>query len=224
MKVSCIIAAGGRGERFGKERPKQFQYFKGRPVIAWSIRAFLDVPFIKEMVLVVPDGWEDEAERIARESIENIPFKIVKGGASRAQSVYNGLREVAEGHEWVAVHDAARPGIRPSQIEAALLLARDIGASCVATSCVDTVKLVDSSRLIVKTMPRDQVYLAQTPQVARRVDLLKAFEKDDSALIHATDEATLLESIGVPVGVVDGGINNLKITRPEDLKFLEQIL
>ena len=224
MKVSCIIAAGGRGERFGKERPKQFQYLKGKPVIAWSIEAFLEVPSVKEIVLVIPDGWEDEAKRIAHEFIEDVPFKIVKGGASRAQSVLNGLRVMSDGHEWVAVHDAARPGIKPSQIEAAILLARDIGASCVVTPCVDTVKIVDSSRLIVKTIPRDQVYFAQTPQVARRSDLLKALEKDEMSFIQATDEATLLEALGIPIGVVEGGINNLKITRPEDLKFLEQIL
>ncbi len=224
MKVSALIAAGGRGERFGKERPKQFQYLKGKPVVAWSIEAFRSVPYIKELVIVVPSDWEEEAERIAEEFSDGLKYKIVTGGSSRAQSVLNGLKMVNEDYEFVAVHDAARPGIYPSQIEAAILLARDIGACVVATPVVDTVKIVDSSRLIIKTIPRDQVYLAQTPQVARREDLLKAFSKDETTLIQATDEATLLEELGVPVGVVDGGINNLKITRLEDLKFLEQIL
>ena len=224
MKVSALIAAGGRGERFGKERPKQFQYLKGKPVVAWSIEAFRSVPYIKELVIVVPSDWVDETERIAKEFCGTMSYKVVIGGASRAQSVLNGLKMVNEGFEFVAVHDAARPGIYPSQIEAAILLARDIGACVVATPVVDTVKIVDSSKLIIKTIPRDQVYLAQTPQVARRDDLMRAFSKDELTLTHMTDESSLLEGLGVPVGIVDGGMNNMKITRPEDLKFLEQIL
>lgn len=224
MKVCALIAGGGRGERFGKERPKQFQYLKGKPVIAWCIEAFREVPYIRGLVLVVPSGWEEEAHRIAQEFSRGLPYKVVTGGPSRAHSVLNGLEAVEDGCEWVAVHDAARPGIYTHQIEAAVLLARDIGASVVAIPVVDTVKLVDSSRLIMKTIPRDQVYLAQTPQVARRAVLLKAYTDDDSLLVHATDEASLLEVLGIPIGVVDGGINNLKITRSEDLKFLEEIL
>lgn len=224
MKVCGLIAAGGIGKRFGAERPKQFLYLRGKPVIAWSIEAFQQVPYCEELVIVVPDGWQETVEGIAKEFCRNIGYKIVVGGASRAGSVLNGLKAVRSDVEWVAVHDAARPGIYPQQIEEAILLSREVGASIVAMKAIDTIKIVDNSGLVIKTIPRSDVYLAQTPQVARIADLLRAFSEDEIYFLNATDESSILERIGIPVGIVEGGINNLKITRPEDLKILEAVL
>jgi len=224
MKVAGVIAAGGTGKRFGAEMPKQFHYLKGKPVLAWSIEAFEKVPYVEEVVIAAPEGWEDITKRILQGFSLRLHYQVVTGGVSRAQSVLNGLMALSNDMEWVAVHDAARPGILPQQIEEAILLAREIGAAIVAVQAADTVKIVDSSGLIVKTIPRKDVRLAQTPQVARIKDLIDAYEADKGSFLGATDEASVLERMGIPVGVVDGGVNNMKITRPEDIRFLEGML
>ena len=230
MKVSCIIAAGGIGERFnaGHHLPKQFHKLLGDYVLSWSIRAFLKVSYCAEIIVVAPSRWQDNAYNICQDILkdkEDIDWKVTIGGQTRAHSVLNGILKSRDDIEWVAVHDSARPGIMPYQIEQAILLAKKLnGASIVGIRAVDTIKLVDSSSLVIKTIPRDEVCYAQTPQVAQKKDLLRAYKEAEDKLMQMTDEASLLELIGVPVGVVEGGINNMKITTQRDIRLLEAIL
>lgn len=225
MGVSAIIVAAGEGVRFGATMPKQFLLLGGRPLLAWSIDVMSRSPLIDEIVLVSGSAYKENACRIANSyNICNKPIKVVPGGATRQASVWAGLSAVDEEIKWVAVHDAARPFVTIELIEEVYLLANEIGAAIPAISVKDTVKEIDENRLVLRTVDRSSLYLAQTPQICKRLDLIKAFEEAQRFRATATDEASLLEFIGVNVGVAEGDVFNIKITFPEDLRLAEAII
>ncbi len=226
MKVSAIIVAAGAGTRFGTRPPKQFLDLGGRPVLLWSLEVFDRSPLIKEIVVVVPSSEKETAINIIEGRIHNEPIKVVLGGATRQDSVKSGLDAVDPGIEWIAVHDAARPLVTDMQIEAVCLMAHEIGAAILALPIQDTVKEVDKTGLIIRSHDRSRLYLAQTPQVCRRQDLESAYSLrgDRGMIIKATDEAGLLEALGITIGVVRGSPNNLKITTQEDFKIAEALI
>jgi 2-C-methyl-D-erythritol 4-phosphate cytidylyltransferase len=136
------------------------------------------------------------------------------------------LDAVDPGIEWIAVHDAARPLVTLTQIEAACFMAQEVGAAILAVPVRDTVKVVDEDGLIIRSQDRSRLYLAQTPQVCRKEDLRSAYKLAEDKGIRATDEAGLLEVLGVAVGVgvVEGSPSNFKITTQEDLKMAEALI
>ncbi len=224
MKVSAIIAAAGSARRFGGEQPKQFVALGGRPVLAWSIQAFSISTFITEIVVVSPSMDEEKTMEVAEKWAGRKPLKIVPGGATRQESVKAGLDAVSHGCEWVAVHDAARPLVSQNLIEAVCLMAQEVGAAIPGVSVRDTVKEVYDDGLVLRTLDRSNLYLAQTPQVCRKSDLLSAYELAEEKDIKATDEAGLLEALGVPVGVVSSSPHNFKITTQDDLLLAEALV
>lgn len=224
MNVAAIIAGGGKGIRLGASIPKQFLLLGGRPIISWSIQAFMDTPTIKELVVVVPDTEFETVEKILKGMECTKPVKMAPGGGTRQESVKNGLDMVSEDMEWVAVHDAARPLITSELIEGVCLLAQDVGAAILASPSIDTVKEVDENRIVIKTLARSRIFLAQTPQVARREDIIRAYSILEEQAFEFTDEASLLEKISIPVGIYPGGRRNIKITEKEDLMIAEAII
>ena len=221
MKISAIIVAAGAGIRFGASIPKQFFALGGRPVLAWSLEAFDRSKLISELIVVAPPSDEGFAIEITRKWVHRVPVKVVSGGFTRQESVKSGLDAVDPGIEWVAVHDAARPLVTLTQIEAVCFMAREVGAAILAVPVRDTVKVVDDGALVIRSQDRSRLYLAQTPQVCRKEDLQSAYKLAEVKGIKATDEAGLLEIIGVAVGVVEGSSGNFKITTQEDLKMAE---
>jgi 2-C-methyl-D-erythritol 4-phosphate cytidylyltransferase len=224
MKVSAIIVAAGAGIRFGTRIPKQFIALGGRPVLAWSLEAFERSSLISELIVVAPPADEVSAIEITRKWVHKVPVKVVPGGATRQESVKSGLDAVDADLKWVAVHDAARPLVALSQIEAVCFLAQEVGAAVLAIPVRDTVKVVDEDGLIIRSQDRIRLYLAQTPQVCRKEDLRLAYKLAEDKDIRATDEAGLLEVSGVAVGVVEGSSSNFKITTQEDLKMAEALI
>ncbi|MDL1958889.1 MAG: 2-C-methyl-D-erythritol 4-phosphate cytidylyltransferase [Deltaproteobacteria bacterium] len=224
MNVSAIIVAAGAGIRFGARIPKQFIALGGRPVFAWSLEVFERSSLINEMIVVVPPSDEVSAIEITRKWVHRVPVKVVPGGATRQESVQSGLDAVDADLEWVAVHDAARPLVTLTQIEAVCFLAQEVGAAILAIPVQDTVKVVDEDGLIIRSQDRTRLYLAQTPQVCRKEDLRSAYKLAEDKGIRATDEAGLLEVSGVAVGVAEGSPGNFKITTQEDLKMAEALI
>ncbi len=224
MKVSAIIAAGGSGTRFGGNILKQFTQLSDRPVIAWSLGAFSRSPMVNEIIAVSPAGDEDRVAELAQRWVADKPVRVVQGGATRQESVRAGLDAVSSANEWVAVHDAARPMVSPDLIEAVCLMAQEVGAAIPGIRVRDTVKEVYDDGLVLRTLERTRLFLAQTPQVCKRLDLLSAYELADEKDIRATDEAGLLEAMGVPVGVVQGNSRNFKITTQDDLALAEAMV
>jgi 2-C-methyl-D-erythritol 4-phosphate cytidylyltransferase len=152
--------------------------------------------------------------------------RLVAGGASRAQSVYNGLRAVPEGIEWVAVHDAARPLVSQELITRTLAAAEAHGAAVPALPVALTIKQADGPlpARVERTVPRSTLWAMQTPQIMRRADLLRAFENCPLALEAVTDDAQVLELAGRDVWLVPGEERNLKITTALDLRVAEMLL
>jgi 2-C-methyl-D-erythritol 4-phosphate cytidylyltransferase/2-C-methyl-D-erythritol 2,4-cyclodiphosphate synthase len=233
MFVSAIIAAGGRGSRFGGAAPKQLLSIGGRPILERSVSAFLAHPSIAEVVVAlaadVAAAPPDYLQRCAK------PLRVVAGGERRQDSVANAFREVSQRADIVVVHDAARPFVSGELIERTIAAAAESGAALAALPARDTVKrgvrhawrpaagspATAPTEVIVvaETLPRESIFLAQTPQAFRRAILRDALVFTD----EATDEAALVERAGHAVRLVAGEPSNIKITTPEDLPLAEAI-
>jgi 2-C-methyl-D-erythritol 4-phosphate cytidylyltransferase/2-C-methyl-D-erythritol 2,4-cyclodiphosphate synthase len=214
MQVTPIIAAAGAGRRLGAGKPKQLLDIGGGSMLYHSVRAFLRHPRVTEVIVVKPAGpllmafVDDDLTDAAK-------LRAVDGGARRQDSVANGFDAADPGSEVILVHDAARPFVTPDLISRTIDAAAEHGAAIAALQSRDTVKQVDAG-VIVGTIPRETVYLAQTPQGFRRNVLAAAVEIGRTG-VEATDEAALAERAGFKVHIVDGDAANVKITTPEDL-------
>ena len=219
MHVAAIIAAGGRGLRLGADRPKQFLDLGGQSMLELSIRALSASPRVDEVVVALPGEHVEPAAaawlgRCAK------PLVCVAGGARRQDSVANAFAHISPQADVVLVHDAARPFVTSAVIARTVEAAATHGAAIAAIAVRDTVKRAgdatgDGSRLIVATLPRNEVFLAQTPQAFRRDVFAKALALAGDA--DATDEAILAERAGFTVRIVDGDPANVKVTTAEDL-------
>jgi 2-C-methyl-D-erythritol 4-phosphate cytidylyltransferase/2-C-methyl-D-erythritol 2,4-cyclodiphosphate synthase len=218
MHTSAIIAAGGRGQRFGGGHPKQLLTLGGAEILQRSVDAFRRCDLVDDIVVALPD---DVAERPPAYLLEGGKrLDIVTGGARRRDSVARAFERVAGRADIVVIHDAARPLVTDGAIRRTIAAASEYGAAIAAVPVPDTVKQVKEGGLIAATLRREEIYLAQTPQ-AFRVRVLEAALALDG---DATDEAMLAERAGHPVRVVEGDPRNLKITTPADLALAERYL
>jgi 2-C-methyl-D-erythritol 4-phosphate cytidylyltransferase len=199
VTVWAVVVAAGTGRRFGK--PKQFEVLRGQSILDWSTRAATAA--CDHVVTVLPPGEGG-----------------IAGGATRSESVRNGLAAVPEEAEIVVIHDAARPLATPALFEAVIAAVRGGADGAIpGVPVTDTIKLVDGAR-VVDTLDRSQLIAVQTPQ-AFRADILR---KAHAAGTDATDDAALVEAIGGTVVVVPGETANLKVTTPADLRVAEALL
>lgn len=224
MSVTAIIPAGGAGLRMGLHIPKQFYCLAGRPVLVHTLEAFHKIQDISDIIVVVPEDHIASTQAMLKEYGLSRVSAVVAGGRLRQDSVKAGLREVREGTEFVIVHDGARPLIALALIKKCLAEARKSGAAMAAIPVKDTLKEVGDDKIIMHTVDRSTLWQAQTPQVARTKQLIKAFAAAEQTSFIGTDEASFLENISQPVKIVEGSEKNLKITRPEDLLIAEAIL
>lgn len=211
MRAGAIIVAAGAGKRMGK--PKQFLPLRGRPVVEWTLDAFLAVPAVEEVVLVLTaEHLADHGERLKSERV-----RVVAGGETRIESLRNGLAALSPEVDIVAVHDGARPLVSADVIGACLEEAEESGAAVPAVPVKDTLKKVTNKQLWVSDTPeRSSFWLAQTPQTYRRELLEEALVKFPKEK-NATDESQLVERAGHKVKIVPSTYENIKITTPEDL-------
>lgn len=222
MFVSAIIAAGGRGQRYGGPLPKQLLTVGGRTVLERSVSLLLLHPRIGEVVVALPAEMVSEPPPYLRATSK--PVRIVAGGARRQDSVANAFQVVDEAADLVLIHDAARPLASAELISRTIDAAAECGAALAALPARDTVKRAsgDATPFVIETIPRRQIYLAQTPQVFSRAVLRDALALGESGE-DATDEASLAERAGHPVRLVEGESTNVKITTPEDLPVMNAI-
>jgi 2-C-methyl-D-erythritol 4-phosphate cytidylyltransferase/2-C-methyl-D-erythritol 2,4-cyclodiphosphate synthase len=222
MHVTGIIAAGGTGSRIGAGEPKQFLDLGGRPILEHSVRALADHPGISELIVALP---ADSAGAPPSWLAECAKVRIVAGGARRQDSVANAFDTIT-GSQVVVIHDAARPFVSPELISRSIEAALAYGAAIAATPVSDTVKQVqlgEHGPVIQGTIPRESVYLAQTPQAFAWDVLADAVALGRSGIL-ATDEASLAEQAGHPVHVVEGDPGNVKITTLADLSWARERL
>jgi len=222
MYVSAIIVAGGSGKRFGSITKKQFIEISGKPVLYYSIDAFVKCELVKEIVVVLPDEnlefYDTTISKIKR--FKKVQ-KVIKGGRKRQDSVYNGLKNVSDRTDIILVHDAARPLVNVKIINQ--IIDQSIKSDCAicAVPINDTVKQSNGGRLIEKTVPREGLWLAQTPQGFKYDLIISAFQNAYDKDLIDTDESSLVERLGIKPAIVEGPKYNLKITKPEDLKLAE---
>jgi 2-C-methyl-D-erythritol 4-phosphate cytidylyltransferase/2-C-methyl-D-erythritol 2,4-cyclodiphosphate synthase len=217
MHVTAIIAAAGAGRRLGAAKPKQLLDIGGGSMLHHSVAAFYGHRRVSEIVVVLPKGQTSLALATATEPGRLPPVHVVAGGERRQDSVANGFDAVDAKSDVVLIHDAARPFVTADLIDRTIDAAAEHGAAIAALQSRDTVKRVDADGTIVDTIPRETIYLAQTPQGFRREVLARAIAIGRSG-VEATDEALLAERAGYRVHVVDGDPGNVKITTDEDLR------
>jgi 2-C-methyl-D-erythritol 4-phosphate cytidylyltransferase len=225
VSVVAVIPAAGSGSRLGGGSPKQYLHLAGMPVLARTLAVFDASTAIDDIVVVVPPGDESRCRDTA---VEPYGWKktraIVPGGATRQDSVARGLDAVGADAAIVVVHDAARPLVTGDLIRRVVAAAAATGAAIAALPVVDTLKRRVGDKGLVTTVDREGLWTAQTPQ-AFRVGLLRdAVARARADGFVGTDDASLVERLGVPVALVEGEASNFKITRAEDLGRAEEIL
>lgn len=222
MRWAAVIVAAGRGTRFGG--PKQLVEIAGLPMVAWSVRTFSAMDEIGEIVVAT------EAESIApmRDLFATLVpsgVRVVRGGATRQQSVAAGLDAVGPECEGVLVHDGARPLVLADDVRAGMQTVRPGRAALLAAPIVDTVKRVKAGSFrVAETIDRATLWAAQTPQFAFALDLRAAHERARREGVDATDDAALLEANGVEVVVVPASGENFKVTLAQDVARAEALL
>ena len=218
MKTTAIIVAAGSGSRFQSETPKQFLDLAGKPIVVRTIERFASAPSVDSIIVVLAS---ENVTRLGPGGFSK-PLKVVTGGATRAESVLNGLNAVDRETNIVAVHDGARPFVSVEEIERTIEKAKSTGAACLVGPVTDTIKTI-SGEEISGTLDRNKLRRALTPQIFKVEVLRRAFELGDLS-DAVTDECYLVEKLGHPIAFVEGSVRNIKITHREDLELARIII
>lgn len=217
--ISVIIVAAGESKRMGTEVRKPYILLKGKPILRYSIDVFRGIPFVKEIVIAVNPKDTQRTEKIIKRFKD---IKTVVGGARRADSVFNALMATDNQSRFVLVHDAARPFVSRADVIRLIKEMRKSGAAILAVPVKDTIKKVQipnpkpQNRTVIKETitPRESLWAAQTPQGFRRDWLIRAYQDTG---VNVTDDASLVEMMGLPVRIICGSEANIKITTKADI-------
>jgi len=215
---AIIVAAGGSSRMEGAD--KLFANLAGRPLLARTLQPFQDSPLVDRIVLVLSTANLERGRALAEESGVGKLAAACEGGPRRQDSVRLGLEALGP-CEWVLVHDGARPLLSAELIERGLAAARETGAAVAAVPVADTVKQAAAAGTVERTLDRGRLWAAQTPQVFR-YDLLLRAHREVTA--EVTDDAAMLEALGLPVKLFEGSAANIKVTTSDDLRLAEALL
>jgi 2-C-methyl-D-erythritol 4-phosphate cytidylyltransferase len=218
MKADVVIVSAGKGLRFMEGKKKQFYFLGGKPILAHTLDRFETCALIRSILLVV--GQED-MDYCLKEVIEKYKFQkvsqIVPGGKRRQESVKNGMDALPKDAEIVAIHDGVRPFVTKAMIEDSIHSAVRYGAVVLAMPVKETIKMSNPDGTVLKTLDRESLWQIQTPQTFQ-VNIIKAaYHRATEDGFVGTDDASLVERIGVKVHILPGSYTNIKITTPEDL-------
>lgn len=223
MTYQVMVLAAGQGKRMKAGKNKQFIELEGKPVIIHTLTVFENDPMCEEIKLVINEKEVPLFESLLESYGISKVSEMVPGGKERQDSVYNGLLRM-ENAEIVLVHDGARPFIRQEVIRRLVEKAKQDGAAIVGVPVKDTIKKVNPDLLIEETVERAALWMIQTPQAFQYSILQKAHLQAKEEQYMGTDESSLVERIGMPVHMVEGDYENIKLTTPEDLIVAEAIL
>lgn len=226
MQIAIILAAGDSERMRGIN--KIFYRIKGKPVIFYTIEAFEKHPQVNGIILVVRESDSKKFSHI----IKKYGFKkiklVVKGGKERQDSAFNGLKAAeklgAKSGDLILFHNSANPLVSQKEISDVIRAAKKYNVALVAQSTRDTIKERDKNGFVVRTISRERIFLAQTPQVIEYTLAKKAFEKALAEKFYGTDDVSLIERLGVKPKIVQASSKNIKVTYLEDLKFVENQL
>lgn len=225
VKVTAIIPCAGQGKRMGTAVNKLFLDLGGRPLLAYTLDMFQSNSLIDEIILVVSP---DDMSFCRREIVDKYRLtkikQLVPGGKERQESVHNGLLNLDNKTELVLIHDGARPFLKKAVLERAVDAGLKKGAAVVGVPAKDTIKTVNSDLSIKETPDRQYLWQVQTPQIFRKEIISRAYREAAKKGWTGTDDASLVEKLGIPVYMVMGDYMNIKITTPEDLIFAGEML
>jgi len=216
---AVIIAAGGRGDRFGGDIPKQYLSLQGEPIVIRAMAPFCVHPFCRRIAVAVHKDWFDWMdEQLSVHHPWGACVTIVPGGQRRGDSVYAGLKAITDSGI-VLIHDAARPFVSVQMINDTVLAAQEYGASAIAVAVTDTIKREEGG-FIDGTVDRSGLWRVQTPQGFLYKDILKAYEMARKDGYYGTDDCVLVEKyLGMKIKIIPGADYNIKITTQEDYKM-----
>jgi len=223
-KFCVIVAAAGKGERFGGREKKTFAKIDGRPMFIQTLQRFVKRDNLSETILAVAPEDFDMVKTKFGPNIAFMGVKLVKGGARRCDTVAAALEVASEDADYVAIHDAARPCVTDEWIDAVFAEAVKTGAAILATPVTGTLKRVSSQNVIEGTVCRDGLYEAQTPQVFRKDLIVEGLARRADDAEEITDDSQLVERLNHPVSIVLSDATNLKVTTKGDLKLAAAIL
>lgn len=225
MKADTIIVSAGKGHRFMKGKKKQFYLLADKPILAHTLDKFENCPLIHSILLVV--GQED-MDYCLKEIIEKYQYRkisqIVPGGKRRQESVKNGIDFLSKETDIVVIHDGVRPFVTKEMIEESIRSAVKFQAVVMAMPVKETVKMVQRDGTVLKTLDRDSLWQIQTPQTFQVNVIKEAHYRAIEDGFIGTDDASLVERLGVKVRILPGSYTNIKITTPEDLMLAHLIL
>ena len=215
---SIIIVAGGQGLRMGGDIPKQFLVLKSEPILMHTIRAFYNWDNNFEIILVLPSSQKSYWKNLVKQYDFDIPVKITTGGKTRFESVKNGL--LKSSGDIIGIHDGVRPLVSKKTIKKCYDISKSNGNAVPCVPIVDSLRVVKNGKN--QMINRSKYFKVQTPQVFKRSIILKGFEQDFSE--EFTDDASVVEKTGETIQLVEGNVENIKITKPFDLKIAEVFL
>jgi len=223
--IAAIIPASGTGVRMEQKTAKPYLLLDSIPILVHTLRVFEALPLIDAIILVVRDN-----DRIYVRNDIILPFAftkvtdIVSGGEMRQDSIRNALPSLTSDHSLVVIHDGVRPLVKHHLLEQVIEAAKNTGAAVVGVPVKDTCKTIDTDFFVRQTINRHSLYQIQTPQAFKKEILLAAYQEADKNGFYGTDDASLVERMGLPVRVVAGSYENIKITTPDDLLQAEIIV
>ena len=220
--VGVVIVAGGSGSRVGGEELKQFRWVAGKPMLLHSVQTFMARADVGMVVVVLPQRYAgDPPPWLFQCDVDRLLVSV--GGRTRSESVANGLDDLPDEAQVVLVHDAARPLVGAATIERVVTAVRAGRSVVAALPVVDTLKHVDDDGRIERTVSRESLWRAQTPQGFPRQVIVDAHRRAMADRVSATDDAALLERLGIPVHVVRGSERALKVTEPDDFARVDAL-
>lgn len=227
-KIGAIIPAAGMGNRMKTTEKKQFMMLENREILEWTLINILKSETIDMIWVVVPLESVCVVEVKVAKWIEKYgfiqPINVIEGGSNRQESVYKAINCIPSSFEWVVVHDGVRPFVDSKWLDRNLNHMTEFDSIVSATPSTDTLKIVDTSHIVQKTLNRDEIWSVQTPQVFKREILKDVHEKAKKDNFFGTDDASLMEKYNYKVLLCEGEKSNIKITSPMDLIIGRAIL
>lgn len=225
MKVSAVLVGAGLGLRMGGTVKKPFLHIHGKPIFLHTIERFSQISKINEIIFVTGESDIKTLREQWQTELDNCGVKkIVPGGKRRQDSVYHGLCHTEPDTGIVLIHDVVRPLVRKEHIEAVIGKAAEFHAAILAAPMKATVKEAGDNFRIRRTVPRSNLWMAQTPQGFEKKLIENVFEQLKNTETEFTDDAEMAEKLGYPVYIVPGTDENIKITTPEDIRIAEALL
>jgi 2-C-methyl-D-erythritol 4-phosphate cytidylyltransferase len=226
MNTTAIVLAAGEGRRIGGNSSKVFLPLADRPLMLRTLDRVFSARSIERVVLVIAANQVARCEALLRSdtALRGRSWLVQVGGATRQQSAKRGLEKIGPDTDIVMIHDGARPLVSASLIDRCVEAAADKGAAVVGLPVRDTIKVVSQDRRIQSTPERSSLWEIQTPQAFKRELIVEAHERAERDGVDGTDDAMLVERLGMPVYIIDGERTNFKITVPQDVWLAESLI